>query len=221
MKATFRPLRWTGPVTPADQRRTKWAFKASWQSTLNLLDDELTRLDATDFVIEADFTEADLRLDGMPRSNARPPIHPGVKVAFESKFGPLIYQTDSCEWWQHNVRSIALGLEALRAVDRYGVTKRGQQYDGWKAIGAGPTPMNGKTRMARDQALLTIAQLSADLPGHFDADRDLARYRKDPTEILRDYRHALRRTHPDHGGNATAFQRVQEARRVLNLGGVS
>jgi len=33
--------------------------------------------------------------------------------------------TDSCEFWQHNVRPIALRLVALRAVDRYDVTKRG------------------------------------------------------------------------------------------------
>jgi hypothetical protein len=43
----------------------------------------------------------------------------------------LVYATDVCESWQHNVRSIALGLEALRAVDRYGITRRGQQYAGF------------------------------------------------------------------------------------------
>jgi hypothetical protein len=36
-----------------------------------------------------------------------------------------------------NVRAIALALEALRKVDRYGVTKRGEQYAGWKAL---PSP---------------------------------------------------------------------------------
>jgi len=218
MKATFRPLRWTEPSTPADQRRSRWAFKAGWQSTLTLLGRELDYLDATDFVIEADFTEADLRLDGMPRANARQPVHPGVRVAFGSKFGPLIYSTDSCEFWQHNVRSIALGLEALRAVDRYGVTKRGEQYTGWKAIGSGPTPMPGSAPMTRTQALLTIAHLSADLPGHFDADRDLARYSAKPLEVDRDYRHALRFTHPDHGGSPVAFQLLQDAKRVLDGG---
>jgi hypothetical protein len=45
----------------------------------------------------------------------------------------LVYATDVCEFWQHNVRSIALGLEALRAVDRYGISKRGQQYAGFRA----------------------------------------------------------------------------------------
>lgn len=45
----------------------------------------------------------------------------------------LVYATDACEFWQHNVRSIALGLEALRAVDRYGISRRGEQYAGFRA----------------------------------------------------------------------------------------
>lgn len=44
----------------------------------------------------------------------------------------LIYATDVCDYWQHNVRSIALGLEALRAVDRYGISRRGEQYAGFR-----------------------------------------------------------------------------------------
>lgn len=47
--------------------------------------------------------------------------------------GRQVFATDACELWQHNVRSIALGLEALRAVDRYGITRRGQQYAGFRA----------------------------------------------------------------------------------------
>jgi hypothetical protein len=212
VKATFRPLRWTEPSTPPENRRSRYQFKAGWQNTLTLLERELGYLDATDFVIEADFTESDIRLDGMPRSGARTPNHPGVRVAFESKFGPLVYSTDSCEFWQHNVRSIALGLEALRAVDRYGVTKRGEQYTGWKAIGAGTIAMSG-----------TISKV--------DAVAFLAKY-GDPDGLIPDlatallnghfidacYKRAARVVHPDHGGTAADFQRLQDAKRVLDGG---
>lgn len=136
MQVIFRPLAWVGPTTHPDYRRTRWAFKASWHSTLDLLDRELTFLGAGHIVIEADFREHDLRLDGMPRGNARPPEFPGVRLSFESNHGPLMYATDSCEFWQHNVRSIALSLQALRSVDRYGVTRSGEQYTGWRAIEA-------------------------------------------------------------------------------------
>ena len=57
-------------------------------------------------------------------------------VAIQAATDPakrLVYATDACEDWRHNVRSIALGLEALRAVDRYGISRRGEQYAGFRA----------------------------------------------------------------------------------------
>lgn len=43
-----------------------------------------------------------------------------------------VYATDVCARWQDNVRSIALGLQALRAVGRFGITPSGQQYAGFR-----------------------------------------------------------------------------------------
>lgn len=57
-------------------------------------------------------------------------------VAIQAALDPakrLVYATDACQFWQHNVRSIALGLEALRAVDRFGISRRGEQYAGFRA----------------------------------------------------------------------------------------
>jgi hypothetical protein len=34
--------------------------------------------------------------------------------------------------WQDNLRAVALGLEALRRVERYGIAQRGEQYAGWR-----------------------------------------------------------------------------------------
>lgn len=48
------------------------------------------------------------------------------------------YATDVFTDWRDNVRAIAKGLEALRAVDRWGVAKRGQQYAGFALLTAGP-----------------------------------------------------------------------------------
>ena len=94
----------------------------------------------------------------MPRSGAKVPAHPGIEVSFESRHGRLVYATDVCVFWEHNVRSIALGLEALRAVDRYGITRRGEQYAGWKQLGQGS---NGSS-----------AQLGADLVAHHGGVRE-------------------------------------------------
>jgi hypothetical protein len=201
--ARFRPLRWEGPSTPASQRRSRSTFKASWSDTLDRLDYELTSLRAVDIVIEAGFREQDIRLDGWPRAGAPTPTHPGVRVAFGSKHGPLVYATDSCELWQHNVRSIALGLEALRSVDRYGITRRAEQYTGWKAIEARPAP----AAMDEDRAFEVIAR-------HAEARAAGLRDMDAPLRAIA-VRRAQRRTHPDRGGNAREFHDVQAAADVL------
>lgn len=181
MRFTFRPLgQWPGPSTT--NRRGRNTFKAGWSETLSLLDRELDNLAAENIAIQADFRDQDIRLDGMIRADARPPNHPGVIVNFESKFGPLRYLTDTHELWQHNVRAIALGLEALRAVDRYGVTKRGEQYTGWRQLTAG----SGLT--SKQQALEVIARLTG-LPAVLMPADDL----------VVAYRRALKKAHPDGG----------------------
>jgi hypothetical protein len=187
MRYIFRPLvAWTGQSTPAAQRRSRWWFKASWQSTLDLLERELRQLDATNITISADFREEDLRLDGMPRAGARTPQHPGVRIAFDSKHGPLTYATDAYEIWQHNVRAIALGLEALRAVDRYGITRTGEQYKGWRQIEAPPG----------EPTTLEQARRLIDSYGGRAA--------------------AFKATHPDRGGDVEDYHRVQAALRILS-----
>lgn len=145
----FRALTvWPYPPTPADRRRSRHTFKAPWSRTLDDLDRELRMLHAYDLVIGAGFRDQDLRIDGLPRANAPNPIHPGIELSFTtSQHGRLVYHTDVCEWWQHNVRSIALGLEALRAVDRYDITTSGQQYAGFRQIAAtsgGPSLERGR-----------------------------------------------------------------------------
>lgn len=129
MQFTFRPLsHWPHPET--ESRR--WApFKAGWQDTLDLLQREIRMLDAQNPIIAAGFREQDIRLDGLPRSNALTPRFPGVEISFDSAHGRLVYATDVCRNWEDNVRSIALGLEALRAVDRFGISRKGEQYAGW------------------------------------------------------------------------------------------
>lgn len=145
MQATFRPL----PVWPyksTEKRRSAYTFSAGWANTLELLDREIRLLNGDDVIIGGDFRPEDIRLDGMMRSNARMPQHPGIEVSFDSEHGRLVYATDVCDFWQHNVRSIALGLEALRAVDRFGISRKGEQYAGWLQLGTADDPVQlGKT----------------------------------------------------------------------------
>lgn len=206
MDAIFRPLRWTGPSTPWNKRRSRYTFKAGWNNTLMALDAELRHLKAQRLVIEADFREQDIRQDGMPRSNARSPQHPGVRVAFESVHGPLIYQTDTCEFWQHNVRSIALGLTALRAVDRYGVSGRGEQYTGWKALSAGAATAQFGTA---EDALRWLQS------------EDCLGYNGGPGLTVKALlRFAAQTCHPDKGHPPEKWARYDEARRMVEEAGM-
>jgi HNH endonuclease len=140
-----RPLlTWPGKFT--DPRKPN-PFRASWSNTVELLDGELTNLgaDPTTVALQLAVTEGECRLDGQIRSGAKV-AHPGVILSFTTRrYGPLSYPCDTFEarWsqdgpgWKINVRAIALGLEALRKVARYGIAGRGEQYTGWAALPPG------------------------------------------------------------------------------------
>jgi hypothetical protein len=146
---TFRPLLvWPHQSTPDWERRGRLTFRAGWDDTVSRLMAEIGLLDGSDILIGAGLSADDIRQDGLPRANARQPLHPGVEVSFNAKRGRLVYATDVCDFWQHNVRSIALGLEALRAVNRYGITRKGEQYAGFLQIAAGETAVERGRRLA-------------------------------------------------------------------------
>lgn len=203
----IRPLgAWDRPVT--EPRASAGQFRASWADTIRLLLEEVERLDGHLVVLQVDADPADIRQDGMLRARARVGF-PGVKVSFESRFGPLMYATDAYEqrWtggmasWQANIRAIALGLGALRAVDRYGVTRNGEQYRGWSAITAAPAEQG----LTPDEARRVLADAAGvEQAALVDGDRVRAAYRV-----------AARSSHPDAGGNADVFRLVTRARDVL------
>jgi len=164
---------------------------AACKDTLQLLGWDMDRLDASEVVVGCGLREADSRLDRWPWATAQPLAHPGVEVSFDSTRGRLVYATDVCEWWQHNVRAVGLGMEALRAVDRHGITRSGELYAGFRAIGA------TATGTAHSDAADSPVE-----PGH----RLIAEHGSE--------REALRRTHPDGGGDRTDFEAVIAARRA-------
>jgi hypothetical protein len=208
---TFRPIhQWPGPMTPANHREPGYRFKATWSSTIELLGLELRQLGARDIVLQLDLEERDIRLDGLPRAHANPG-HPGVILAFEApSVGPLQFACDTYQWWETNVRAIALTLQALRAVERYGATKTGEQYRGWQAL---PPPAVPGEAMTLKQAARFIAEHST-AGGYFvELDDVLGAYRQDA------YRAAARRLHPDAGGSHEAFTRLQQAKRILDQHG--
>lgn len=205
---TIRPIdTWPGEGTHDRDRRYS-PFKAANSATLDVLDRELHYLGADNVSLLMAVQDKDIRLDGQLRANARP-AHPGVIVAFDSIHGPLKYAVDTFSDAWSNIRAVALALEALRKVDRYGVTKRGEQYTGWKQL-APPTGAQN-----RDDA----AELIADLVDVWGSDRarvtDELLLRPMSDESKRYIRDALRVAHPDTGGSDAAFRKLQQAREIL------
>jgi hypothetical protein len=211
----IRPLgQWADPETPV--RRGAHVFKASWRDTLLLLGEEIEKIGGeSPVVFQLDVTEGDVRMDGMLRANAKVG-HPGVVISFTSKYGPLRYATDAYEQqyyggmpsWQANIRAIALALQSLRAVDRYGVTKRGEQYVGWRAITSG-APLFASA----DAAAEWMRGYAAELPSPPSAKRWNG-------SLGALYRAMARRMHPDSGGERADWDRLDEARRVLEQAGM-
>lgn len=208
----FRPLTWTDKETL--RRRGAHLFKASWDDTIELLARETEYLDAGHpVVIQVDAPEAQIRRDGMLHARARV-NHPGVAISFQSMYGPLRYATDAYEdsyysrfaltGWQANVRAIALALEALRAVDRYGVTRRGEQYTGWKALEAG----NGRLFADAADAESWLRKYAAELGVNPEA----------PLNSV--YRSLARIMHPDHGGPRADWDRLDAARQLFTAAGL-
>jgi len=109
-------------------------FRSSYGDTMAKLRHELVHLRATKAIIELDITEADIRNDGWPRASAKVP--PAVKLTvFTRGDNTLVYATDRFDDWHDNLRAIALGLEALRKIERYGIADDGEQYAGWRQLG--------------------------------------------------------------------------------------
>lgn len=190
MELIYRPLSdFPEEFKSADKAWTN-PFKADWQKTLNLLERELDHLDATWCVIELAVRASDIKLAGGLKANVAP-VHNGVVLSFDSAHGDLRYGTNKYPKWRTNVRAIALGLEKLRAVERYGIGSKGEQYKGWAEL---PEKAEGDLTTEAAEAILN-AYGGANL--------------------------ALLATHPDTrrtGATDEDWHRVQAARAKLGLG---
>lgn len=181
-----------------------------WTATMELLERELRMLEAESVVLQMAVTDYHIRNDGWIRANASPE-HPGVVLTFESVHGPLSYPCDQFTDWQANVRAIAISLRELRKIDRYGVTKTGEQYTGFKQL----PPAGGST-------VTMTAQGAAELLKREAGSAPVAK--AGAKTILADcgvaeavHREARKRTHPDTGnGSKERFQVVETAWAVLS-----
>lgn len=214
---TLRPIQsWHGPFTNPRQRSR---FAARFTDTLELLNRELRLLDPRshgypDTVLQMALREEDFRLDGLPRSTANPD-HPGIILNITPRKGdPLAFPCDTFTDWKDNLRAVSLTLEALRKINRYGVSNTGQQYTGWKAIG---TPSSSPASYGATEAaafLWRVARCAED-------PCPIVKMKADTDVTRKVVRSAKANAHPDrHGGDHSLWNQVEVAIRALDTAGV-
>lgn len=191
------PEMWPGVVTIS---RKKSPFGVNWSSTMQLLEAEVRALRGRQVTFALAVRADQIRGDGGVYAKARIQ-DPSVIISLTSGADRLAFPCDRFNWWEDNVRGIALAMEALRKVDRYGV-QTGRQYQGFKALPATTQALDW------DGAIATLEEFSGTFVHAGDPSEEAARLA---------VRRARARTHPDTNGNsASDFHRVQAAAAVIS-----
>jgi len=159
------PLTWPAGwkrTAPAERQRARfgerWTVARACEELLAQLSRDPIRARRDDVAIS---TNVRLRLDGLPRSDQRAPEDPGAAVYFPMGGRPTVLACDRWGRVEHNLRALAAHVEALRALDRYGVGTVEQAFLGyaalpergvgrawWEVLGIPPNPSPEQVREA-------------------------------------------------------------------------
>ena len=147
---------------------------------------ELRLLGAKQVVLS---TNVPLRRDGLPYADFRRPADPGVAVYFDYRKRQMCFACDRYAWIEDNVRAIALTIEALRGIERWGASDMIERaFRGFTAI-----PETASR-----------------------AWRDVLRFDRNAMIQLADvddrFRRLAHERHPDHGGSDNEMRELLQAR---------
>ncbi|MAM87523.1 MAG: J domain-containing protein [unclassified Hahellaceae] len=144
---------------------------------------ELERLGAEHIVLS---TNIELRLDGLPYANRRPPQDEGVAVYFQYQGQAMVFACDRWKGVHNNIQAVRKTIEALRGIERWGASDMLQRA------------------FAGFEALPDFSERSWWLV--------LGVSRTDSPEAVRTAYQTLRsRHHPDRGGDPEDFRQIQRA----------
>lgn len=194
-------------------------FKKTYSDTKKILQFELEKLGAiaSSVQLEMFIKPDDLRRDGvLLRAHAKP-FKPGVVLSFSiitrrlrnrqtgeitNETKTLSYPCDTYNDWQDNVRAVALSLEKLRSVARYGVFK----YEDMVSRLALPS---AESKLSdKDAAIEFLERNTPFTTDELNGDSNVQKAA---------YREAARILHPDVGGSTNDFLKLQDAKRILEI----
>lgn len=188
---TAYPLQWpTGRVRNADRQVARfstnnragyYARRAhSVSESIDGIRHELELMGVPEVIVSTNLT---LKNDGWPRSGQAQPRDPGVAVYFNYRGKPVCLACDQWTTVEDNLWAVALTLEAMRGIDRWGAAELEATFTGYAAL---PAP---------EQWWQVLG-----VPKNANA------------EIIRNaYRQLARQHHPDAGGSHDQFVRIQAA----------
>lgn len=219
MTARFVPLR---GVFPKPKRAgVNPPFKTGHSETLRLLDRELRMVGAIEPLVQLALHEKEFNRNGDPYSGAIPE-HPGVIVSFRKKVKrlsagdktefvdvPLSFPCNTFRTWEANLRAIAIAMEDLRRIDRYGVSQGAEQYLGFRALPPpGPDHPEVMTVDAAARLICRMAGVALDV-NKVIADR----------ELFRDlYQGCAKKLHPDaQNHKPDEWAKLQAAKNLIEL----
>lgn len=182
--AKFRSTSTQRSSTPGVNYSYRVSKSLSVAQATDRLQAELDRLGATQVLLS---TNLDVRLDGLPRSGQRAPEDPGVAVYFALAGKPRCLACDRWTTVADNIAAIAAHVDAIRAVDRYGVGTLDQAFAGYAQLPAAASDWR------------TVLGFAA---GDQPTDEDIATH----------YRSRARTAHPDAGGSHDAMAKLNAAR---------
>lgn len=179
------PLHW-----PVGYKRTKYrkdsAFKQSPDKVQVLLRSELSRLGAANVIVSSNVP---VRKDGYLYSDMSTTKidDPGVAVYFKYKGQNVSMCCDTYERPWENVYGLAKGIEAIRGMERWGVSEFIERaFTGFKALPE-------QTSQQSWWGVLGVSEKSG----------------KD--DIVQAYRNLVKVHHPDAGGNEDHFKKINDA----------
>lgn len=184
------PLQW-----PQGKPRTQYPNSSrfgdrSIDAATRFLRQEIDRLGGESLVLS---TNMKLRLDGLPYSNQSQPADKGCAVYFNYKKRAMCFACDRWDRIQCNIYAIAMTIEALRGIERWGSGDMVQQaFTGFVALPAPKNPYD----------VLGVR------PGATKEEIDAA------------FRQKMKVAHPDTGGDSNSVYELTEARQKLRDRGI-
>lgn len=163
----------------------KFGNNSIWKAARGL-HAELERMGAEDINLSSDLQ---LRNDGMPRSSQSVPRDTGVAIYFTRDGEKLVIACDIYNRCEDNIRAIALIIESMRRIERYGGDKMMKRaFTGFTAI-EGPDAI-------RKEAWWEVL-------GVIETTRQEV--------VERVYKILAKKAHPDAGGSADEMARLNKA----------